>query len=283
MKGTAVDALVYPQWLIEHRGATNIVLVEINTENTSAYEKQHIPDALGWEWKRMLWDSSSREFPSPDEFARRMAQNGIGNNTTVVFYGDPIEFGFYGWWVLKYCGHDDVRMLDGSKTRWAKEGLPFTSERTQPTPTIYTPRARREGYRILRDEVLRELGDQQTVILDNRSDEEFQGLTNNLPGKTDFGAERYGRIPGAVHLNFTQFLEPDGSFIDKRRIREKAEAVGATADKALICYCRRSHRAALVSFAFIELLGYSNVRNYDGSWSEWGTAVGMPIENPGNP
>ncbi len=272
------SALVTPEWLIANRDNPKVVLVEIDTDDTSAYEQGHIPGAIGWAWKQVLWNDTMREFPQPEEFARRMGENGISNDSIVVFYGDPIEFGFYGWFTLKYCGHADVRMLDGGKARWQAEGHSLVTDKIEIRPATYIPAERDESIRILKDEVLSSLGQPGITILDNRSDEEYEGKTNNLPGKPDFGAERYGHIPGAVHLNYVTLLDETDSLLPPDELRKKFEAAGATPDREIICYCRRSHRAALVAFVMIELLGYRRVRNYDGSWTEWGTAVGVPIE-----
>lgn len=271
-------ALVTPEWIIANRDNPKLVLIEIDTDDTSAFDQGHIPGAIGWAWKEVLWDRNMREFPDPEKFARRMERFGISNDSIVVFYGDPIEFGFYGWWTFKYCGHDDVRMLDGGKKRWLAEGHQLVTDEKAITPAVYEPRRRNEAIRALKDEVAKSLGNSAVTILDNRSDDEFTGRSNNLPGKPDFGAERYGHIPGAKQLNFVNLLDETESLLDPAVIRQKLEAAGATPDKRVICYCRRSHRAALVCFTMIELLGYTDVRNYDGSWTEWGTAVGMPIE-----
>lgn len=169
-------------------------------------------------------------------------------------------------------------MLDGGKKRWLAEGHTLTTDCKSPNIGSYSPQSRNECIRILKDDLLKSLGDPSYSILDNRSDGEFQGLTNNLPGKLDFGAERYGHIPGAKQLNFVQLLDENDSFLDLAAIKKKFLAVGATGDKRIVCYCRRSHRAALVCFALIELLDYPYVASYDGSWTEWGSAVGVPIE-----
>lgn len=272
------SSLVDPEWLVAHRDDPNIILIEVDADNTEAYEQGHIPGSIGWAWKDILWDSHKREFPDPEEFARRLGSYGISNDSIVIFYGDPIEFGFYGWWTFKYCGHRDVRMLDGGKKRWIAEGYALTREVSQAQQTVYRSVQRDESIRSLKDDVLAALHQSSTVILDNRSDQEFNGTSNNLPGKLDFGAERYGHIPGAKHLNYVTLLKDDDSFESADYIRGLVSGLGAAPDKEVICYCRRSHRSALVFFALTELLGYAKVRNYDGSWTEWGTAVGVPIE-----
>lgn len=271
-------SLVDAAWVAARTGDPKVRLVEVDMEGTKAYEAGHIPGALGWHWKTMLWDPLRREFPDPETMAARLGAAGIGNETIVVFYGEPIQFGTYGWWVLRYCGHRDVRLLDGGRTRWVREGRPLVKETPAVTPMRYTPAAPVPSMRVLRDEVLRRLGDPGAVLVDVRSPEEYRGERVAPPGRPDDGAERAGRIPGAVHLHFLDLLREDGTFKDRDEVRRQCKALGVTPERETIVYCRLSHRASLVSFALTELLGYSRVRNYDGSWTEWGSVVGAPIE-----
>ena len=273
-----VESLVDPQWVDANKDNHNVVIIEIDADGVAAYEAGHIPGAIGWEWKTMLWDPLMREFPTPEEFARRLGEHGIENDTTVVFYGDPIEFGFYGWWAFKYCGHRDTRMLDGAKTRWREQGHPLVRTPPRIVRKTYHPVARHETWRATREYVRSKLHDTGTVIIDVRSPEEYLGKTNNLPGKPDFGAERHGHLPGASHLHFVDLLKHDEGFRSRDELQKLFEARGAVSDKEIILYCRRSHRAALGCFALTQILGYPAVRNYDGSWTEWGTIVGFPIE-----
>lgn len=276
-------ALVQPEWLVERLADSGVRLVQVDWVGTKAYDQQHIPGALGWNWKEWLWDPITRDFPTPDEFARRCGENGITNDTTVVFYGEPPQFGTYAWWVFKYLGHEDVRFLDGGWKRWQSEGRPLTNEQPEVQRTNYVPPAALGSHmRASRDEVLANLkafGDGiDVVLLDHRSPEEFRGELVNVPGMPDVGAERYGRIPGARHLHFSDFLNPDTSFKPAEELEALLAARGATRDKQIISYCRLSHRATLAYFVMTELLGYSKVKSYDGSWTEWGSMVGMPIE-----
>jgi thiosulfate/3-mercaptopyruvate sulfurtransferase len=270
-------SLVDAAWVAARMGDPKVRLIEVDMEGTKAYEAGHIPGAFGWHWKTVLWDPLRREFPDPETMAARLGAAGIGNETTVVFYGEPIQFGTYGWWVLRYCGHRDVRLLDGGRTRWVREGRPLVKETPAVTPMRYTPAAPVPSMRVLRDEVLRRLGDPGAVLVDVRSPEEYRG-ERAAPGRPDDGAERAGRIPGAVHLHFLDLLREDGTFKDRDEVRRQCKARGVTPERETIVYCRLSHRASLVSFALTELLGYSRVRNYDGSWTEWGSVVGAPIE-----
>lgn len=274
----SLSALVGPDWLDEHGNDPKVRLIEIDWDGTDDYQEGHIPGAIGWNWKDALWDPLSREFPTRDEFAQRLGCAGIRNDTTVVFYGCPVQFGAYGWWVFKYCGHKDARILDGGRTRWIAEGRPLTKTVPDVSPARYQPTGRAEHMRASRDDVLMALEDRSIRILDHRSPEEYAGQMVGVPGRADVGAERYGRIPGARHLHFMDLLNTDDTFKSEKAVREIFEAAGATDDTKIISYCRLSHRATLAYFAMSELLGYRNVRTYDGSWTEWGSVVGVPIE-----
>lgn len=273
--------LVSPRWLRLYGNDPRVRVFEVaglGHEDRAEYLRGHVPGAVCWQWKDMLWDERDREFPAPEEFARRMAGQGIANDTTVVVYGEDVMFGSYAWWVLTYCGHADVRLLDGGRHGWigAGEGLE-TGDRAVSSPQIYTPVVRREEMRIGRDEVRARLGT-GCPILDARSPEEYFGERLAPPGFPDSGATRAGRIPGAAHLHYSDILD------DRRRFRTPAE-IGRLVDAAVgvpghdaILYCRLSHRATMLHFALSQLLKRRNVRVYDGSWTEWGNLVNFPIE-----
>jgi thiosulfate/3-mercaptopyruvate sulfurtransferase len=275
-------ALVDPTWLHRHRSDPKVKLVEIaglGQEQKQAYRAGHIPGAVCWDWKEMLWDAVRRDFPASEEFARRCGQTGIANDTTVVFYGEGMQFGIYAWWTFRYCGHRKVKVLDGARYRWAAEGRPFVTEEPPPAvPVQYEPVRRVERMRIHRDTVLAALRPDGPAILDGRSPEEYRGERVGAPGGPDVGAMRYGRIPGAQHLHFEDMLDADKRFKDAEELARMAQARGALSERDIIAYCRLSHRATVLYFALIELLGYRKVKVYDGSWTEWGNLVGVPVE-----
>ena len=281
-QGNENPSLVTPAWLAAHSDDPSVKLIEIagtGQEEMQAYKAGHVPGAACWLWKEALWDSHMRDFPSPPEFARRCGAAGIGNDTTVVFYGEGIQFGIYAWWTFKYCGHAKVCVLDGARYRWVDDGHSLVTEAPPaPRPASYQPVARNEGMRIGRDEVLAALGKPGRIILDGRSPEEYRGERVGAPGTPDIGALRYGRIPGARHLYFEDLLTANKSFKPAAEIRRMVEAAGATPDKDTIAYCRMSHRATVLCFVLTQLLGYDKVRVYDGSWTEWGNLVGVPVE-----
>ena len=276
------NALVSPQWIAAHADDPKVRLIEIagmGQDDLQAYRAGHVPGAIGWKWKDMLWDTHMREFPSPQAFAARLGAEGIGNDTTVVFYGEDIQFGIYAWWAFRYCGHADVRLLDGGRYRWQAEGHALSTDiPPRPAPVTYRPVARREDMRIHRDAVLAALGDGETIILDARSPEEYSGKRVGGPGGPDVGAVRYGRIPGAKHLYYADLLNADKSFKTAAELAPLIAARGAGPESKVVAYCRMSHRATVVHFALTQLLGFTNVRVYDGSWTEWGNLVGVPVE-----
>ena len=275
-------SLVTPDWLAARGGDPDVRVIEIagiGQDDLRAYKAGHVPGAVCWKWQEMLWDAHRRDFPSPEEFARRAAAAGIGNDTTVVFYGEDVQFGLYAWWTFRYCGHDKVCVLDGARHRWANEGRPLVQDVPAPVaPAKYHPVPRDDRMRIYRDEVLAALGQRGKVILDARSPEEYAGQLVGVPGGPDVGAVRYGRIPGARHLLFSDLLNGDRSFKTPQELRSLVAACGAAGDVDIIAYCRLSHRATVLYFALTELLGYKSVRVYDGSWIEWGNLVGVPVE-----
>jgi thiosulfate/3-mercaptopyruvate sulfurtransferase len=278
----ASEKLVDGDWLEARLGDPGLCIFELNSAATDSYDAGHIPGAQGWQWKEWCWDAAMRDFPSPEEFARRCAAAGVSNNSIVVVYGDPLQYGTYGWWVFTYFGHRDVRVLDGGKTKWQADGRAMTTERPGSAPATYTPNGpRNEAMRARRDDVLAFIdraaaGD--GVLLDHRTIEEYRGERVNMIGNPDVGAERAGRIPGAQHLYFEELLNPDRTYRSADELRALFAGRGATGERDIVSYCRLSHRATLCYFAMTELLGWSGVRSYDGSWTEWGSLVGVPIE-----
>ncbi len=275
--------LVEPEWLEARLDDPGLCIVEIQWMSPDSYAAGHIPGARGWAWKDWLWDPLTRDFPTPDEFARRCGAAGISNDTIVVFYSEQVQFGTYAWFVFTLLQHPDVRVLNGSKRRWTLEGRKLTTAPPQIAPASYTPPPRhREGMRVRRDEMLALLPDfasgDATVLLDHRTPEEFRGERVNTTGQFDHGAERAGRIPGARHLYYEELLADDHSFLPPDELAARLAARGATPDKDIVSYCRLSHRATLAYFAMTRILGWDRVRSYDGSWTEWGSMVGVPIE-----
>jgi len=277
-----MSALVDPAWLHRRRNDPAVKLIEIagmNQDEMQAYRSGHIPGAVCWKWKEMLWDPLRRDFPTPEEFARRCGAAGIGNDTTVVFYGEGLQFGVYAWWTFRYCGHRKVKVLDGGRYRWVAEKRPLTTDEPPAAmPVTYTPVKRVERMRVLRDKMFKVVDSKAALLLDGRSPEEYRGERVGGPEGPDVGALRYGRIPGAKHLYFEELLDTNKAFKPVADLQQLFAARGAAPGEDIIAYCRMSHRATVLYFALTELLGYKKVKIYDGSWTEWGNLVGVPVE-----
>ena len=275
-----VQPLVSCAWLAERLNGPRIRILEINNDDV-LYEEGHIPGALSWNWKENLWHETDREFPTPEEMGKRLGSIGVTPETTVVLYGIPIQFGTYAFWVLTMCGHPDVRVLDGGRNRWIAGGGPLTKEVPKPAAANYHAQPGDRWIRIGRDEIRAKLHRPGFFLLDVRSPEEYRG-ERVMPYdiEPDHGAERKGRIPGAKHLHFREFLSEDDTFNSPEETRARLSEVGLFPEREeeVVVYCRLSHRASLAWFALRYLLGYKNTRVYDGSWTEWGSIVGFPIE-----
>jgi len=272
------DMLVTPEWLVRHLDDAGIRVIDVGTLGPPTYAHGHIPGALHWPWKEALWDRARREFVFPPDFANLLSRSGVTPETTIIFYSDQCQFATYALWTCLLRGHTRVKVLNGSRTRWVQAGYPLTVELPVVAPADYPVRAPDESGRISRDGVLAGLGNPDRVLLDARTPEEYRGERVMPAPGFDHGAERKGRIPGAQHLFYRELLNDDDTFKPADQLRQTFEARGATPDRELVIYCRLSHRASLAWFAARYLLGYPRVRSYDGSWTEWGSMVGMPVE-----
>ena len=272
------DMLVTTEWLATHLNDPDIRVIEVGALGPPTYGDGHIPGALHWPWKESLWDRARREFVLPPDFARLLSRSGVTPETTIIFYSDRCQFATYALWTCLLRGHTRVKVLDGSRTRWVQQGRPLTTELPLVSLTDYPMRVPDESGRISRDGVLTGLDNPDRVLLDARTPEEYRGERVKPAPGFDHGAERKGRIPGARHLFYRELLNGDESFKPADQLRQTFETRGATPDRDLVIYCRLSHRATLVWFTARYLLGYPRVRSYDGSWTEWGSMVGMPIE-----
>jgi len=274
----AKDVLVTTDWLADHLGDSGLVAAEVD-ENTDLYEEGHIPGAVKLHWKDDLQDNLVRDVVSKDEFERLMGARGIGNDTTVVLYGDKNNwFAAYAYWYLKVYGHADVRLLDGGRQKWIEESRELTTDLPSPAPVSYTAQDRDETIRVRRDVVRATLHTDGVALVDVRSPQEYAGELMAPPGYEQEGASRTGHIPGAQSIPWATAVRDDGTFKSADELSGIYGGKGVTPDKEIHAYCRIGERSAHTWFVLRELLGYENVKNYDGSWTEWGNLVDVPIE-----
>ncbi|WP_026370906.1 sulfurtransferase [Kallotenue papyrolyticum] len=273
------EALVDTEWVAQHLNDPKVRLIESN-EDVLLYDTGHIPGAVKVDWTTDLNDPVVRDYLSKDKFEQLMSRLGISNDTTVVFYGDKNNWwATYAFWVFKLFGHEDARIMNGGRQKWIAEGRPLTTEVPSYPPTQYTARERSDAeIRAFRDEVLRALGQPNVALVDVRSVDEYTGKKLHMPEYPQEGALRGGHIPGAQNIPWATAVREDGTFKSREELEQIYQSKGITPDKDVIAYCRIGERSSHTWFVLKYLLGYDRVKNYDGSWTEWGNAVGLPIE-----
>ena len=271
------DVLVETQWVQEHLNDDSIRIVEVD-ENPALYRDAHIPGAIGLDWQRDLQDQTRRDFLGPRDFGDLFGRRGVSNDHTIVLYGDRNNwFAAYTYWYLKYYGHDRVLLMNGPREKWIEEGRPTTKDEPQFEPVTFRAQEPDRTIRARRDEVLERLNS-DTTLIDVRSPQEFSGELISMAGYEQEGAQRSGHIPGAASVPWAQAVREDGSFKSADELRELYARKGVSDGKETITYCRIGERSAHTWFVLHELLGHEDVKNYDGSWTEWGNLVDVPIE-----
>jgi thiosulfate/3-mercaptopyruvate sulfurtransferase len=276
--GYAKPVLVSTEWLAEHLDDDDLIVAEVD-ENPDLYDEGHIPGAVKLHWREDLQDPVERDIVDRETFERVLGERGIDNETKVMLYGDKNNwFAAYAYWYLKVYGHADVRIVDGGRQKWSDEGRELTTEVPFPAAKSYSARERDESIRAYRDQVLESLGASGRALVDVRSPGEYAGELIAPPGYEQEGAQRGGHIPGAASVPWATAVRDDGTFKPPDELREVYGAKGVTPEKEVTAYCRIGERSAHTWFVLRELLGYENVRNYDGSWTEWGNLVDVPIE-----
>jgi len=274
----AKDVLVDTQWVQDHLEDENVRIVEVD-ENPGLYQEAHIPGAIGFDWKKDLQDPVKRDFLDNEKFGELFGSRGISNDHLIVLYGDRNNwFAAYTYWYLQYYGHKNVKLMNGPREKWISEGRPTSNEVPEFEPQKFIAYKGDEEIRAYRDEVRSAL-DADTRLVDVRSPAEFSGELIAMAGYEQEGAQRAGHIPGAASVPWAQAVKEDGTFKDADDLRQLYSDKGVIdGDKDVIAYCRIGERSAHTWFVLHELLGQGNVKNYDGSWTEWGNMVGVPIE-----
>jgi thiosulfate/3-mercaptopyruvate sulfurtransferase len=276
--GYAKPVLVTANWLAEHLNDPNVVVAEVD-ENPDVYDEGHIRGAVKLHWREDLQDPIERDLVEKDDFQRLMSSRGIGNDTTLVLYGDKNNwFAAYAYWYVKIYGHEDARILDGGRQKWIDEQRELTTDEPTVEAATYAAQERDESIRTYRDAVRKTIGADGQALVDVRSPQEFSGDLVAPPGYEQEGAQRGGHIPSAESIPWAQAVRDDGTFKSAAELRELYAARGVTEGKSVTAYCRIGERSAHTWFVLRELLGYEDVKNYDGSWTEWGNLVDVPIE-----
>ena len=275
------EMLVSTDWVAEHRTDPDVRIVESN-EDPLLYPSGHIPGAVQVDWTTDLNDPLRRDYLHREGFESLMSRIGVTPDTTVVFYGDKNNWwACYAFWVFQLFGHKNARVMDGGRLKWEKEGRDMTREVPQYEPTRYTaPERNDHGVRAFRDEVLSHIKSDKPLV-DVRSPLEFTGERLHMEDYPNEGALRGGHIPGAVNVPWARATNPDGTFKTADELRAiYCEEKGLKASDDIVVYCRIGERSSHTWFVLNHLLGFEKVRNYDGSWTEWGNLVGVPVEKP---
>ncbi|MDA0735283.1 MAG: sulfurtransferase [Chloroflexi bacterium] len=272
------ESLVDTQWVADHGSDANVRLVEVDVD-TAAYEQGHIAGAVGWNWQSQLQQSVRRDLASKEEIEQLLASSGIDNNTTVVLYGDNNNwFACWAFWQMKYYGHNDVRMMNGGRAKWEAENRPLTTTVANVATKSYQASSPNESIRAYRDQVLASVNSGNVALVDVRSPDEYSGKLLSPPNMPQEGSQRGGHIPGAASIPWGQAVSEDGTFKSADDLQALYGGKGIDGSKDTVAYCRIGERSSHTWFVLTQLLGHNNVRNYDGSWTEWGSIVGAPIE-----
>src|SRR6266508_2553617 len=272
------EVLVETDWVAEHLNDANIRLIEAD-EDVLLYEQGHVPGAVKLDWLVDVQNPGPRDFVDQPSFEALMSRWGIGNDTTVIFYGDRNNwYACYSFWLFRYYGHQNMKIMNGGRQKWVEEGRALTRDVPQYASTTYTAKDPDESVRAYRDEVLSYLGQPDRALVDVRSPQEYTGEVIHMIGYPQEGAQRGGHVPGAKSIPWGQAARENGTFKSPQELTELYGSKGVTPDKRVIAYCRIGERSSHTWFVLTQLLGYANVKNYDGSWTEWGSLVRAPIE-----
>jgi len=270
-------ALVSTQWVADHLNDSSVRLLEVDVD-TSAYGQGHIAGAVGINWTTQLGDPIRRDIPSKEAWQKLLSDSGVSNDTRLIFYGDNNNwFAAFAYWVSKIYGHQNAALMNGGRKKWELENRALTTDTASHSPARYSAREPDLSLRAFLRDVLDRPAN--VALVDVRSPAEFNGDVIAPPGMTET-AQRAGHVPGAANIPWAQAANEDGTFKSPEELRQLYAGKGVAGDKDVIAYCRIGERSSHTWFVLKELLGFRNVKNYDGSWTEYGSVVGVPIENP---
>ncbi len=271
--------LVSTDWVIQHLNDPKVRVVEVDVD-TKAYNEGHAPGAIGWAWDTQLCDTVRRDIIPKDQCEQLLGQSGIGNDTTVVLYGDNNNwFAAWAFWQLKVYGHSDVRLMNGGRKKWIAEGRELTTDTPKTAPATYKAKSPDTSIRAFLSEAMKASADRTAQLVDVRSPQEFTGEILAPPGLPET-CQRGGHIPGAKNIPWGKACNEDGTFKSPEELRALYGGAGISGEKPVIAYCRIGERSSHTWFVLKHLLGYQHVKNYDGSWTEWGNLVAAPVEKP---
>jgi thiosulfate/3-mercaptopyruvate sulfurtransferase len=271
------EVLVDCDWVAAHKDDDNVKLIEVDVD-TDAYNEGHIPGAIAWNWTSQLNDPVRRDILSKEAVEKLASEAGIKNSDTIVLYGDNNNwFAAFAFWILKMYGHEDIRLMDGGRKKWVSENRELTTQEEKPQPSQYTAKEADTNYRATVVEILEDIKSKTSHLVDVRSPAEYTGEVIAPPGMTET-AQRGGHIPGAQSIPWSQAVNEDGTFKTADELRELYGAKGVDNSKPVIAYCRIGERSSHTWFVLHYLLGFQDCKNYDGSWTEYGSMVNVPIE-----
>jgi thiosulfate/3-mercaptopyruvate sulfurtransferase len=271
------NVLVTTEWVAAHTKDASIRVVEVDVD-TAAYDQGHVPGSVGWNWTTELCDTVVRDIVPKDKLETLLGRNGIDNNTTIVLYGDNNNwFAAWAFWQLKIYGHQDVRIMDGGRKKWLAEGRELSTDKSAPPSKTYKAGTPDNSLRAFLPEVQQAVAGKKASLVDVRSPQEFTGEILAPPGLPET-CQRGGHIPGAKSIPWGKNVNEDGTFKSVEELKALYGAQGVGADQPVIAYCRIGERSSLTWFVLKHLLNFGNVKNYDGSWTEWGNLVGAQVE-----
>ncbi len=277
MPATLPDVLVTTEWVAQHATDAGLRVVEVDVD-TTAYDQGHVPGAAGWNWTTELCDTLVRDIVPAKKLEDLLGRTGIDNKTAIVLYGDNNNwFAAWAFWQLKIYGHEDVRIMDGGRKKWLSEGRELSTDKPTFPATTYKAGPPDLSIRAFLPEVQQAIAGKTTALVDVRSPQEFTGEILAPPGLPET-CQRGGHIPGAKNVPWGKNCNEDGTFKSFEELKALYDVQGVRPDQPVIAYCRIGERSSLTWFVLRHLLGYKNVKNYDGSWTEWGNLVGAPVE-----